>query len=48
MINILHIVFMQDVLKHLTVYGSKRDRSVVTRCRSFWKIGYIYIYVGNE
>ena len=40
MIKILHYVAMQDVLKHLTTYRRKRDRSVVTRCISLiLKIG---------
>ena len=44
--NMLHIVSMHDVIKHLTTYGSKRDRSVVTWCRS---VSFVEdrIYVGH-
>ena len=47
MIKMFHNVVMQDVLKHLTTYGRKRDRLVITRCRS---ISFFeeQRYVGNE
>ena len=47
MIKVFHNVAIQDTLKYLTTYGCKRDRLVVTMCRS---ISFFEdrIYVGNK